>query len=250
MENDIIESILSCEDLHVILENKWGDRYVESYKLPNILYSEGKFWGKFRNVHSAAGHSSIEENQILSYAYNNFSNVICTSAMNNRYERFYSSYAYGSLEFITKNKYKKIWDSNNNNNNIDALLNSVKSGLNLKLLIKSIDNYTYVLTVHTAEIYEKEKRFSIYTEYDGYPEKIRLFEDISHLSDIFDSIITPNLEGQYPAKDFIKNSNFFITFFNYRNNSLEKQTISESGDISHEKFDYEKVEIWSEESPT
>ncbi len=244
MEKDIIDSILSCEDLYVILENRWGDRYVESYKLPNILYSEGKFWGKFGNVHSAYGHSNIENDQIVSYAYNNFSNIICTSAMNNRYERFYSSYAYGSLKFKTRNKYNKIWESNNNN--IDGLLNSVKNGLNLKLLIKSIDNYTYILPIHTAEIYEKEKRFSIYTECDGYPDKLRHFELISKLADNFDSMITPNLEKQYPALNFIKDSNFFLTHFNFENGLLKKQTVSKLGDIRHIKFDYEKVEIWSE----
>ncbi len=248
MEIDLIDSILSCEDLYVILENRWGDRYVESYKLPNILYSDGKYWGKFRNVHGAYGHPNIEDNQILSYAYNNFSNVVCTSGMINRYERFYSSHAYGSLKFITRNKYNKIWqsNSNNNNNNIDSLLNSVKNGLNLKLLIKSIDNYTYILPIHTAEIYEKEKRFSIYTEYDGYPESLRHFELISQLSDTFDSLINTNQEYQYPVKSPINNSNFFLTFFYFNDNSLKKVTTSESGYIDDVKFDYEKVEIWSE----
>ncbi|MEY8214517.1 MAG: hypothetical protein RPR97_08545 [Colwellia sp.] len=246
MEKDIIDSILSCEDLYVILENRWGDRYVESYELPNILYSDGKFWGKFRSVHSAFGLPNIEENKIVSYAYNNFANVVCTSEITDRYERYYSRYAYGSLKFITRNKYNKIWESTNNNKNFYDLLNSVRNGLKLKLLIKSTDNYTYIIPIHTAEVYEKEKRFSIYTECDGYPEKLRHFEEILEISDILDSMIVPNRKEHYPIKSFLKKCSFFLTFFNFEENSLKKQSVSESGNISHIKFNYEKVEIWSE----
>ena len=244
MEIDLIDSILSCEDLYVILENRWGDRYVESYKLPNILYSDGKYWGKFRNVHGAYGHPNIEDNQILSYAYNNFSNVVCTSGMINRYERFYSSHAYGSLKFITRNKYNKIWSSIHNDNT-NELLNSVNKGFQLKFLLKSLDNYTYILPIHTIEVYENETRFSLYTDYDGYPDKLRYFSSISKSSEKFDILIARSDATVYPTTKCSSNNDFFLTYF-YFDNGILKQLTSINSKISHSSLNFEKIEIWSE----
>mgnify|MGYP000576369560 CR=1 FL=1 len=244
MGTDIIESILSCEDLYVILKNRWGEIYVESYQLPNILYSDGNFWGKFRNVHSAYGHTNIEKNQILSYAYNNFSNVVCTSGIEDRYQRYYSSYAYSSMIFTTRNKYIKIWESNNNYNNIEAIHSAIKNGLRLKILIESTDNYTYIVPISAKT---QKDNFHIFSEHDGYPERSRYFDNIKKLSKYHDDLITPGLINDYPGTHFIKNSEFFLTSFSFNGSILTNKNINKGGKITEYKLLYKSIEIWCEE---
>jgi len=47
--------------------------------------------------------------------------------------------------------------------------------LNIKTVIESDDGYTYVLPIHTLEVYQEEGVFAEETEYDGYPEQFRHF---------------------------------------------------------------------------
>jgi len=246
MKTSIIESILECADLHVVLKNKLGDTYTESHELPNILFSEGKFWGKTRNtkINDNKTEFNIEENNLLPYAYNNFSNIICTSGITNKYERFHSSREYESIKFITRNKYNKIWSSIHNDNT-NELLNSVNKGFQLKFLLKSLDNYTYILPIHTIEVYENETRFSLYTDYDGYPDKLRYFSSISKSSEKFDILIARSDATVYPTTKCSSNNDFFLTYF-YFDNGILKQLTSINSKISHSSLNFEKIEIWSE----
>ncbi len=77
----ILTDIKQCKDLWVVLENRFGNQYVESYHLTSIVSAGDEFFGKFSNVHSADPHEGIHRDNLLSYAYNNFSNVVCSMCL-------------------------------------------------------------------------------------------------------------------------------------------------------------------------
>jgi hypothetical protein len=245
IDNEICEDILDCKDLWVVLENRYGDQYVESYELPNVLYSKGEFWGKFRNVHSAHGHDVVDQTQTLSYAYNNFSSVVCTCGLANGLQRYYSSYAYSSLNFITKGSFRRIWSSNDGGK-ISDLIESIRRGLRIKVKIESSDGYTYILPAHTIEALEKEEDFVVETEYDGYPDQLRYFSGIKNIQVEFDKSMTKCTPPLYPSTKFVKAESFFITSFFVSSKGVAQRYIEESGGVIQKLFDCIKAEIWVE----
>jgi hypothetical protein len=245
MQDKLIDSILSCSDLVVVLENRYGDQYVESYLLPNILYSKGQFWGKFRNIHASDPHIGINNLNAISYAYNNFSNVVSTSCLTERLERYYSAYSYSSVNFHTRGSYSKIW-SNIENNNIELIIKAVKEGARIKVKLVDNDDYTYILPAHTIEVFEKENNFTLETEYDGYPERLRYFQAIEKLSSYMDSELVNYSAPNYPATNFEETLFFLTSYIIKKNGSILKRSISNTLSIDREEIKYNKVELWVE----
>lgn len=246
MTDKLIDSILSCSDLIVVLENRYGDQYIESYMLPNILYSKGQFWGKFRNVHASDLHIDINNSNSISYAYNNFSNVVSTSCLSDRLERYYSAYSYSSVNFHTRGSYSKIWSNIANNKNIELISKAVKEGARLKIKLEDNDGYTYILPVHTIEVFEKANNFTLETEYDGYPERLRYFQAIEKLSSYMDSELVNYSAPNYPATKFEETIFFLTSYIIKKNGSISKRSISDTLSIDTEEIQYSYVELWVE----
>ena len=212
MNESLNDDILACKDLFVVLSNNYGKYdYIESYRLTNVFYSDKKFWGKFANVHSACGHPDVEQTQILSYAYNNFSNVVCTSALLDRAKRFYSAETYATMEFNTTGLFRKIW-SGEGGGDIEALSAAVSLSRRLKLKIESPDRCIYILPLHTVEVDVTARVFYAETEYDGYPEEIRDFSAAYDIENLFSKAV--NEAGiNCPSTNYCRNSHFFLTSF-------------------------------------
>jgi len=241
----ITDDILNCRDLWVVLENRYGEKYVESYELPNILYSNGEFWGKFRNVHSAYSHQVEDQTQALSYAYNNFSNIVCSCGLTSKIHRYYSSFAYSSLNFIAKGAFRKIWDSNEGGK-LSELSESIRGGLRLKVRIESSDGYTYILPAHTVEAFEEKDTFVLETEFDGYPDQIRGFQAIKQFDKKFDESLASCVPPNYPTTGFIRTNEFFLTSFFVSPSGVVQREFRENGKLIQKSFDYDSAQIWVE----
>ncbi len=246
MDKEINSELLICRDISVVLRNRADRRqYIESYLLHNIVYSNGQFWGKFANVHPPAGHDELPQQNMLSYAYNNFSPVVCTMSLSDRMERYYSADAYSEITFVANGRYRKIWSGPGGGYN-SAILESVRSGLKMKALIESNDSYIYVLPIHTLEVYEEERDFFAETEFDGYPERFRHFKEIELLGKRFTEFVKdePNAPYAHTGYDFSKP--YFLSSFLIKRDSVLHRVYDENYKLSFEEFAISKVEIWVE----
>ncbi len=117
------------------------------------------------------------------------------------------------MKFFTKNNYKKIW-SDSEGGDLNDIMNSVKQGLVLKLLVVSQDGYTYIIKCHTTEVYNGNNKFSIQTDYDGFPDRLRYFKAIRNLGERYDELQGESNyeEARYISTKFIK-TEFFLTSF-------------------------------------
>jgi len=209
---NLIEDILSAKDLTVVLENRYGDKYVESYQLPVIMLQDNKFWAKFGNVHSATGHFDMNESIALSYAYNNFSDVVCTVGLNSFTQRFYSSYVYSSIKFQSRNTYKKIW-SDKGVGDISILDEAVRAGLKMKMVLECGHGYSYIVPVHTLEVFKNKEKFNLESEFDGFPFILKDHDFIASLAHDFKVALDKFTPPSYPGTAYNHNQKFFMMSF-------------------------------------
>ena len=242
--DNILQEIESCSDLSIILKSRYGEEYVESYNLPFILKAGDKFWGKFQNVHAVDKSMGVPVPGVGAYLYNNFSDVVCCSYFQQKMERYYSLKAYSHAEFKCRSKYKKIFDSRNKSS-IDELREYVLAGKKLKAKITDHHEYTYILKLHTVEVY-KNKIFAE-CEFDGVPEKVRYFQFIEDLNVQFEQMESSYVAPNYPATHYV-NSAFYLTNFLYEsgNNTLIRRFYTPEGELSGEQLDFNEYEIWGE----
>lgn len=239
------EKILRCSDLFVLLTNNNGKYdYLESYRLGNILYYDEKFWGKFSNVHCAVGHPDIHSNEVLSYAYSNFSSVICTCGLASRVKRFFSNATYRTIEFKAKGRFKPIWFYNEGGE-IVKIHEAVQAGCRLKAKIESHDGYTYILNLHTVEVDLTAGLFFAETEFDGYPEELRNPAQLDHLQTLFYQ--AQHQSGiSHPSTNYTSRSDFFLTSFKIYQNRILHRFYDDNGVVKERVFDAKNVSIWQE----
>jgi len=246
MGNTIIDDLLCCRDISVVLRKRpEGRQYVESYLLKNLVLSNGQFWGKFANVHPPSGHEQISQFNMMSYAYNNFSPVVCTMSLSDRMERYYSSDAYSQVHFRANGHYKKIW-TGPADGNISDILESVNSGLKMKAIIESTDGYIYVMPLHTFEVYENDNKFVAETEFDGYPERFRYFKDVEMMGQRFTDFTRETPEIIYAQTGYEFQKPYFLTSFLIKNNSILHRIYDKDNRLHLVDFSFKKVEIWAE----
>ncbi len=245
MIGNINNDILACKDLFVVLSNNSGDYdYIESYRLTNVFYFNEKFWGKFSNVHSACGHADIDQRHILSYAYNNFSNVVCTSTLLDRAKRFYSAHTYATMEFNVKGDFQQVW-SGEGGGDIEVLYEAVRLSKRLKLKVESAEGRNYILPLHTVEVDKTARVFYAETEYDGYPEEIRDFSATYDIEDLFEKAV--NESGvSCPSTNYCKNSNFFLTSFKVYKDRIIHRYFDGNNNICERAYLAKNVSIWQE----
>ncbi len=208
---ELCTAIDAGENLYVILENRYGRPYVESYELTNVFMKGDRFWGKFRSVHASVGHLDIEQGQRLSYAYNNYCDLVCLSGFDQQVVRYYSAEAYTRMDFKTQGSSQCIWRSGESD--LNGLFSCVNNAQQLKIRIESLDGYVYVMPLHTVEVYKDLSGFVAYTEYDGYPEYIRHFDEHHELEEKFKSVRESKPGEFYANTSFLNNMEFFTTHF-------------------------------------
>lgn len=243
-DSNIIDAILNGRDLHVVLENQLGDPYVESYHLTTILCLGERFWGKFANVHSSMGHNELNSFQTLSYCYNNFANVVCTSGLRDGIVRYISSHAYSGMNFITRYQFTKIWDSDSGGD-ISVLNHAVRTGAKLKLKIE-LPNLVIIAPIHTMEVSTLKKTICIETQFDGFPADLLNIEYISEVSRDFDSAIDIKRHNGYPATPYYHDKPHFLTSFLVVENILNQRKINKNGELENTMLPYEKLSVYGE----
>ncbi len=246
MEDRLNKDILACKNISVVLEKRESESpYIESYRLNSLIYKEGEFWGKFSNSHCPHGHPEVGNWELLSYAYNNFSPVVCTLSLNSRMERYSSANAYSNISFTATGHYKKIWSMDENSGS-GVLHEAVVSGLRMKARIATADGFVYVLPVHTIVMYKDTGDFFLQTEFDGIPKKITDFEAVNNISCQLYEYMEKNPGTPYVATEPKFNSDYFLTYFCIKNNMLTQRVFDNGGNLLNEEVDYIEVDIWIE----
>ncbi len=248
MDSELNQDILNCKNVSVVLRKRESSNvYIEGYRLNNIVYQNGRFWGKFANAHCPHGHKGVGPWELLSYAYNNYSPVVCILSVSQRMERYSSANAYSDISFVASGNYRKIWSIDEGNSN-GELQKSIVFGRKLKAKIESTDGFIYVVPVHTIVMFEETGSFEIETEFDAIPNKIRNFDSMEDIASQFSSFLEKNPSVPYVSTDSKFNRDFFLTYFAITNTSIYQRLIDGNGDIKNDKFKFNKVEIWAENS--
>lgn len=246
MDEKLNAYILNCRDVSVVLKNRESKLpYIESYRLNGITYCGGRFWGKFSNVHSPVGHKKVGTFDLLSYAYNNFTPVVCTHSINSRMERFISANAYSEISFVATGDFRKIWGSEKGYSN-NILQEAVLSGLKMKVKIESSDGYIYIIPVHTIVNYEDNGDFVLETEFDGFPEKLRHFTYIESIAAAFERNFKEYPQASYLHTDYEFDREFFLTYFSISKQGIKHYVRCEEGNIDPVEFDFKYYEVWIE----
>ncbi|WP_419797496.1 MAG: hypothetical protein ACNI26_14480 [Terasakiella sp.] len=179
--DNITERILAGDDLWVRLKNRFGEqKYLESYRLTSIFGRGDLFYARFRHVHRADAHIYHSQQAIrgrcgVSYGYNNFSNVVSTSSIEDNFVRLYSAYAYDSIEFFTSSPSVEVWNSEDGGS-CDRVYDAVWSGKELKLKVELKSGNYFILPIHTLEAFADKKGFRGDTEIDGFAHSMVNFD--------------------------------------------------------------------------
>ncbi|MEY8203536.1 MAG: hypothetical protein RPR40_00565 [Bermanella sp.] len=242
---DIVEDILKAKDLVVVLENRVGHHYLESYQLSSVLMLGGKFWGKVRHVHPPVGNDDVYYSQPLSYAYSNFCDVVCSMSMGMNTRRYSSAFNYSRLDFLCKGSFKEIW---NDSGCWDTsyLQQAVSSGMKLKVIIKSSSDLYLILPVHTLEVYQGMQKFALDTEFDGVPNILLDFNEMCVVDEKLKNTVKNLCMVDNISTQYIKNTSFFLLSFVVTSHSVEKRYIDEQGRIVTRSYPYQSVQIYSE----
>ncbi len=246
MDENLNQDLLHCKNISVVLKNRNSGRaYIESYRLNNIIFSGGRFWGKFSNAHCPHGHKNVGPFDPLSYAYNNYTPVVCTLSLNNRMEKFTSANAYSDISFVATGSYRKIW-SKGADDEVLPVYNAIESGLKMKVIIESADGYFYIMPVHTIVMFEDNKDFVLETEFDGVPEKLRHFSYIETIANQFREYSKANPKVSYFHTDPVFNSEYFLTYFAITKTEVFQKRVDDNGAFESVSFDCNRAEIWLE----
>jgi len=247
MNENIVDDVLLCRDVSVVLANREEKEknYIESYQLNNFIVFEDKFWGKCANVHSPIGHDDRDNMYSLSYAYNNFSPLVCSMSLSERMERFISDDAYSSIKFISTKNYKKIW-SNGKANEAKNIFEKVGGGAKLKALIESEDGYIYIVRLHTVECSVNDDIFVAESEFDGYPEKLRYFKKMEELGGMFLKNMSKDNYTPYQATKRRYDTPFFLSSFVIKDRSVSIRKHDLKSKIITSDIKFKRVEIWCE----
>ena len=245
-QDELLNSIRNCGDLCVILKNRYGDSYVESYQLPVIMLSGDRFWAKFHNVHPIdSGINDVTVPGVGAYAYNNYCKVVACSYMNQSMERYYSSDAYSFLEFRCRGQYERIWSSDQDND-LDLLKSAVLNGRRIKIKIEDDESYTYIMYCHTIEVYDD--KFSLESEFDAIPMRLRFFKSFEDMEARFSAVESEYSPPNYPATNYARTQFFTLNFlFHSDGNHLIRRFFpADNGPFKGSKMGYKRVELWVE----
>lgn len=239
----ILESVLSGQDLFVVLKSTDADPYMECYELPIIIIKDGILWGKFREVHSTVGHPIIKTCKRVAYSYSNVHPIVCTSSMEGNIERYVSHNIYADKRFKTKGIPNMLWQESRDGSNYptEVMLREVESCKRFKIIIET-ENTTFILPIHTLEVF-LSGRFNADTEMDGIPKNLLNNDFLRSLSDQFSQVMR-DTDIQAPNTNYAVGSDFYTLSFMYGGRKLIQKTARQD-DIIGEYLSYKDIKIIS-----
>ncbi len=243
----IIKSILNGEDLFIVLENRFGRHYKESYNLDTLIIYNDLFWGKFSSVHSPMGHELVKAVTPLAYAYNNFSDVVCTMNYADRIQRYYSTKVYSRIQYKTKGNFKLAINGDNSQKTIDhSILNyAVENALKIKLIICEENNLIQIVPVHTVELYEDQGDVGIDTNFEAVPSLLYNFDYFFGLEVRLQEVLDKEKTGK-ASTDYIMNSQFTLISYVIVGSDIYKRVLNAQGEIKDIAISYKWFKIYCE----
>ncbi len=242
-QDPVLESVLSGQDLYVVLKSTDEDPYMECYELPIVIITNGILWGKFREVHSTLGHPITKECKRVAYSYSNIHPVVCTSSMEGNIERYVSHNVYALKKFKTKGSPSLLWQESRDGDcyPTELMLQEIESCKRFKIVIET-DISTFILPIHTFEVF-LSGRFSADTEMDGVPQNLLNQDFIESLSNQFSQVMRDtNIKA--PNTNYAIGSDFCTLSFLYGGKKLVRKTARQD-DIIGEYQSYKDIKIIS-----
>ncbi len=243
----IVKNILDGGDLFIVLENRFGRHYKESYNLDTLIIYNDVFWGKFSSVHSPMGHGLIKTETPLAYAYNNFSDVVCTMNYADRIQRYCSTKMYSRIQFKTKGNFKLAIDGVNSQKTIDhSILNdAVENALKIKLIICEENNLIQVVPVHTVELYEDQRDVGIDTNFEAVPSLLYNFEYFYRLEVRLQEVLDSEGTG-IASTDYIEKSQFTLISYVIIGSDIYKRVLNTQGQVEDIAIPYKWFKVYCE----
>ncbi len=243
----VIKSILNGEDLFIVLENRFGRHYKESYNLDTLIVHNDLFWGKFSSVHSPMGHELVKSATPLAYAYNNFSDVVCTMNYADRIQRYYSTKVYSRIQYKTKGNFKLAIDGDSSQKTIDhSILNhAVENALKIKLIICEESNLIQVVPVHTVELYEDQRDVGIDTNFEAVPSLLYNLDYFFRLEVRLQEVLDSEGTGK-ASTEYIGNSQFTLISYVIVGSDIYKRVLNAQGDIEDIAIPYKWFKVYCE----
>ena len=241
----LMHDILACKDLSLVLKNRYGKPGRERHALSNILYKEGKFWAKHSMAYAPDTFGDKNHSEALSQSFNNFCDMDCISNLCAQSMQLMTSKSYSEKTFITRGQYRKVW-SLQEGGDFSDLRNCVNKGIKLKILVEDHEYYFYIVPMHLIEVFLERDGFVAYSDYDGYPEILKSFEQNQQYGKEFNIAMESMPKGQYARSNVIENVDYFLTMFVIHENQLLIRKINKRGDITQQPFPSKRCEIWAE----
>lgn len=245
----ILDHIDRCGDLWVRLTNRHGTpTYTESYNLSTLMLCGPRVWGKFRPVHSPLylremmGRDLVHPGVGVSYHYNNFARVVCSSSMATNSVRMFSSHTYRSMEFVSRGTFRPLW-TRGRDTTYEPIAEAVRRCHRLKARVVA-DGYTYIVPIHTMEAWDDGGGFSCQTEYDAFPDLLRYFTRIAAIEENLDRGLGEAAEGE--SNNFLSNHEpFFGTYFCITSEQIYHMDFASAAWTA---FTADEVSIWGEDA--
>ncbi|MEY8213552.1 MAG: hypothetical protein RPR97_03605 [Colwellia sp.] len=244
----IIDEIINGKDFLVVLESRYGRHYKESYSLDTIIVKGNMFWGKFANVHSPVGHELINISTPLSYAYNNFSDVVCIMNHAAGIQIFTSSKSYSRMQFKVRGRFELALSGDNVNENINfkILNNAVENALKINLVVCDENNIVHVIAVHTVELYDDKKYIGVDTNYESVPTQLYDFDLFFKLESRFNEVVGGLSEGESVGTNYMFNSHFSIISYAMKDGGIYKRVVNSEGSIKNVLVEYRWFKVYCE----
>ena len=244
-DSELISNVLSGDDLFVVLENEFGPSYVESYPLTTIFIRNSRFWGKFPNIHSPRAFSNINPQASLSYIYNNYLPIVCTSSLRDSIVRFVSSKSYRTVSFNTKSKYREVWN-NDRLGNVNLIEEGVRSGLRFKLIFTDVDDTIFVLPIHTIEVSTERGYVGFETQFDGFPQILFNDSSLDNLVSSFDRVCEDRETSSYPTSPIYKDQPYVLTSFFSDGENFYRRFVAGNGRLSNTTQVFQSLNLMME----
>jgi len=243
----IIKSLLNGEDLFIVLENRFGRHYKESYNLDTLIIHNDLFWGKFSTVHSPLGHELVKAVTPLAYAYNNFADVVCTMNYADRIHRYYSTKVYSRIQYKTKGNFELAIDGGIGQRTVDhAILNhAVENALKIKLIVCEDNNLIQVVPIHTVELYEDQGDVGIDTNFEAVPSLLYNFDYFYRLEARLQEVLDSERTGK-ASTEYMDDCQFTLISYVIVGSDIYKRVLNEQGEIKDITISYKWFRVYCE----
>ena len=176
--------------------------HCEGFYLPHTLIIDNIFWAMSRSVHVADITSRGIPGIMCNFCYTKgFGGIFCSYSVPTKGVVFMQRSRYKRHEFITKNSWELIWDSDFRETHPLSLVHEViRSGARLKIAMQDTENIWNIHPIDLPMYLIESETLRLKTEYFEYPFVFRTPLAIDHLIQkheaYFSRKTTSNTEGQ------------------------------------------------------